>query len=196
MSGLIQPAALARIQDLELAGRLIAEGYLLGRHRGARLGQGIEFAQYRNWEPGEESRTIDWRLFARTEKMFVRQSELDTDFRLWLVVDYSGSMQQRSVDGALSKFEYARFLAAGLGYLAQHQDDEMGLIGLGTESSVFLPAETGRDQWYRLLTELERMQPGGWMPPRAVWSLQSRIFTNTTRSGSTCCKSFRSAIAR
>jgi uncharacterized protein (DUF58 family) len=165
MSGLIDPSALAGIQDLELAGRLIAEGYLSGLHPGARLGHGIEFAQYRSWEPGEESRFIDWRLFARTEKMFVRQSELDTDFRLWLLLDYSASMQQKSVDGALSKFEYARFLAAGLGYLAQHQNDQLGLIGLGSDSRVFLPAESGRDQWYRLLTELERMSPVGQIEP-------------------------------
>ena len=161
MSGLIDPQALAKIQDLELAGRLIAEGYLFGLQHGSRMGHGIEFAQYRNWEPGEESRYVDWRLFARTEKMFVRQSELDTDFRLWLLLDYSASMRQKSIAGALSKFEYAKFLAAGLGYLAQHQNDELGLIGMGADSRVFLPAESGRDQWYRLLAELERMEPAG-----------------------------------
>ena len=80
MSDGIDPRILAGITDLELAGRLIAEGYLFGRHHGQRLGEGIEFAQYRSWEPGESSRRIDWRLYARTERLFVREMVIKSTF--------------------------------------------------------------------------------------------------------------------
>jgi uncharacterized protein (DUF58 family) len=165
MSDGIDPRDLAAITDLELAARLIAEGYLFGRHHGHRLGAGTEFAQYRSWEPGESSRLIDWRLFARTDRLFVREAELETDFRLWLLLDTSASMSQRSEQGHLSKFQSARLLAAALGFVAQRQDDEMGLIEIGDIARVRLPAEAGRRQWYRLLALLEQLIPLGQVQP-------------------------------
>jgi len=161
MNEALDPRLLAGIDDLELAARLIAEGFLFGRHHGQRLGQGIEFAQYRSWEPGESSRRVDWRLFARTDKLFVREAELEADFRVWLLLDTSASMAMRSESGAMDKFHFARLLAAALGHVAHRQDDEIGLIGIGDDSRVLLPAEAGRTQWYQLLTLLNRLAPLG-----------------------------------
>ena len=161
MSELIDPKTLATLTDLELAGQIIAQGYLFGRHHGVRLGQGIEFAQYRNWQPGEGSRHIDWRRYARSDRLLVRESELETDFRMWLMLDYSASMQLGSRQGALTKSKFSRLLSAALGFLAHRQDDEMGLIGIGAHSRVMLPAQSDRNQWYRLLATLQTLDAEG-----------------------------------
>ena len=158
---LIDPADLARLDDLELAGRLIAQGYLLGRHQGRRLGPGMEFAQYRPYDPGEHAGQIDWRRFARDGRLLVRQSELEADFRVWLILDCSASMRMQSADGPLSKFRFASMLAAGLGYLAHRQNDELGLITVGEEPKLALMAQSDRTQWHRLLVQLDRLQATG-----------------------------------
>jgi len=136
----IYPATLASIDDLELAGKMLATGYLFGRHLGQRHGPGYEFAQYRAWQPGDSSRTVDWRLYARSQRLNVRESELETDQRLWIILDTSASMDFASPGGALNKFSYARTLAAALGYLAHQQGDELGLVSLGQCCRVQVPA--------------------------------------------------------
>ncbi len=150
----IDANTLAAIGDLELAGRMLATGYLFGRHLGQRHGPGFEFAQYRSWQPGDPSRSVDWRLYARSERLNVRESELETDQRLWLLLDTSASMDFSSPGAALSKFAYACRLAAALGYLAQRQGDELGLVTLGQECEVKVPASAGRLQWYEVLAVL------------------------------------------
>ncbi len=151
---MIDAATLAAIDDLELAGRMLATGYLFGRHLGRRHGPGYEFAQYRAWQPGDPSRTVDWRLYARSQRLNVRESELETDQRLWLILDTSGSMSFASPGGAINKFSYAKALAAALAYLAQQQGDELGLVTLGEQSVVRIPANVGRSQWYRVLAAM------------------------------------------
>ncbi|MFK7955176.1 MAG: DUF58 domain-containing protein [Lysobacterales bacterium] len=150
----IDAATLAAIDDLELAGRMLATGYLFGRHLGQRHGPGYEFAQYRAWQPGDASRTVDWRLYARSQRLNVRESELETDQRLWLLLDTSASMSFASPGGAINKFFYAKALAAALGYLAQQQGDELGLVTLGEQATVRIPASSGRSQWYRVLAAM------------------------------------------
>ncbi|MEM7705159.1 MAG: DUF58 domain-containing protein [Pseudomonadota bacterium] len=157
----INPATLAAIDDLELAGRMLATGYLFGRHLGQRHGPGFEFAQYRAWQPGDSSRSVDWRLYARSERLSVRESELETDQRLWLLLDTSASMDFASPGGALNKFAYACRLAAALGYLAQQQGDELGLITLASDCRLRVPASAGRLQWYRVLGAMRDLRCAG-----------------------------------
>ncbi len=166
----IDPATLAAIGDLELAGRMLATGYLFGRHLGQRHGPGFEFAQYRAWQPGDSSRSVDWRLYARSERLSVRESELETDQRLWLLLDTSASMDFASPGGALNKFGYACRLAAALGYLAQQQGDELGLITLASDCRLRVPASAGRLQWYRVLAALRDLRCGGRLGEAALAS--------------------------
>lgn len=157
----IDPHTLARLGNLEITGRTIATGYLHGRHLGQRHGPGTEFSQYRTWQPGDPRRSVDWRLFARTGQLHVREAELETDLRLWLVLDTSASMGVRTPGAPLTKLGFALRLAAALGFLAQQQGDELGLVEMGRQTAVRLPPAAGRDQWYRLLGALDSLDAGG-----------------------------------
>ncbi len=161
----LQPRALARIRDLRLLARLVVEGSLHGLHRSRQLGAGMEFNQYRQYEPGDDPRQIDWRLYARSDKVFVRQSERESHVAVWLVVDTSASMQQSSADiDDWTRLDYARAVAASLAWLAQQQGDGFGLIGLNDQGPQFLPLGTDDQHLDRLLLSLQRLDALGEWP--------------------------------
>jgi len=163
----IKPHILAQLSDLELAARLIAEGYLFGNHAGQRLGMGVEFAQYRAYGPDDDARRIDWRRFGQTRKAYVKESELDADYRIWLLVDDSASMAQQSQKGALSKMDYAKYLAASLAYIAHRQEDQFGLLTLGQQAQIRVAPSSSRTQWYRVLSALDQLKPMNGPDPEA-----------------------------
>src|SRR3954447_20030164 len=115
------PAVLTRIDRLELEARQVVEGYLAGRHRSPRHGFAVEFAQHREYAPGDDIRHIDWKVYARTERYHLKQYEQETNLVAWLVVDASESMTvgtHRRADGAVvTKYDAAATLAAALAYL-------------------------------------------------------------------------------
>jgi uncharacterized protein (DUF58 family) len=125
------PDLLARIDRLELAARQVVEGYLAGRHRSPRHGFAVEFAQHREYAPGDDLRHLDWKVFARTERYHLKQYEQETNLVAWLVVDASESMRVGTVrrpDGtAVTKFDVAATLAAALAHLITGQADSVGL---------------------------------------------------------------------
>lgn len=164
MERFIDPTTLARIRDLPLVARRVADGFLHGIQQSHQRGVGIEFSQYRGYEPGDDPGRIDWKLFARSDRYFVREAERESEIVIWFVVDASRSMQQRSEDGAWSKFEYARHLVATLSYLAQRQGDGIGLLALSSQDPVMLPPLTGERQWHRLLKALMRLKSGDRFP--------------------------------
>src|SRR5256885_8265404 len=113
---LIDPVVLARIGDLELVARVVVEGVINGLHRSPHLGSSMDFAEHRAYMPGDDMRRIDWKLFARSDRHFVKEFEADTNTNFTVLVDCSPSMQYGgSVEGAgtLSKLDYARYLAGG-----------------------------------------------------------------------------------
>src|SRR5215211_4298344 len=121
----LDPLALARLARLPLLARRPMQGNVSGRHISPHRGASIEFAQYRKYVPGDDLRRLDWRAFGRTDRHYIKESEADTNLRLCLVVDTSGSMAFGST--GITKFEFAKRIAGALGYLAVQQGDAVGL---------------------------------------------------------------------
>jgi uncharacterized protein (DUF58 family) len=133
---------LARIGDLELVARLVVEGVINGLHRSPHLGSSMDFAEHRAYMPGDDIRRIDWKLFARSDRHFIKEFEADTNTNFTLLLDTSPSMQYgASTDGTgtLSKLDYARYLAACLAYLASTQRDRVGLVTFDREIRDYVP---------------------------------------------------------
>ncbi len=161
-SRFLDPVALAALDDLELIARTVVEGYLAGRHLLPQAGFGIEFAQYRSYDPGDDLRRIDWKAFARSDRFYVRQSEVERDVTVRFLLDASGSMAHR--DGELSKLDYARMLVAGLAYLADRQGDRLALHAI-TQDDCFDIVPRGRRPLLQLLHSLESLDAAGAWPP-------------------------------
>jgi uncharacterized protein (DUF58 family) len=125
---LLDPAVLAKLGTLRLRVRAVTEGILSGLHRSPHHGQSVEFAEHKEYAPGDDVRRLDWRAYARLDKWYVKQFEQETNLRCYLVVDASGSMGWRGAEGRLTKLEYAGTLAASLAYLLVRQADAAGLV--------------------------------------------------------------------
>jgi uncharacterized protein (DUF58 family) len=141
---LIDPTVLARIGDLELVARVVVEGIINGLHRSPHLGSSMDFAEHRAYMPGDDIRRIDWKLFARSDRHFIKEFEADTNTNFTVLVDTSPSMYYGgSADGgvtrSLSKLDYARYLAACLAYLASTQRDRVGLVTFDREIREYVP---------------------------------------------------------
>src|SRR5512140_3045899 len=121
----LDPAVVARLGTLELKARTVVEGFLSGLHRSPFKGFSVEFAEYRQYMPGDDLSTIDWRVYARSDRYYVKKFEEETNLECRVLVDTSASMAYRS--RGPSKLEYAQYLAASLAYLMQHQRDAVGV---------------------------------------------------------------------
>jgi uncharacterized protein (DUF58 family) len=153
----IDPQVLTRIDNLELVARSVVDGFVSGLHRSPLHGMSMDFAEHRAYMPGDDVRHIDWRVFARSDRLYVRQFEADTNANLHLVLDISRSMDFGS--GAVSKLEYAKFLAASLAYLSRRQRDRIGLITFDNDIVDLIP--TSIRHFQRVLHALDQVQPGG-----------------------------------
>ena len=121
----LDPALLARIADLPLLARTVVDGFMHGLHRSARKGLSLDFAEHRQYQPGDDLRRIDWKAYARTDRFYLKEYEADTNAGVLFALDVSGSMDYAS--GTVNKFAYARILVAALAWLAQRQGDRVGL---------------------------------------------------------------------
>jgi uncharacterized protein (DUF58 family) len=178
MERFLEPRTLARVKDLPLVAKTVAEGFLHGIQPSHQRGIGIEFSQYRAYEPGDEPARIDWKLYARSDRYFVREADRESEIGIWFILDCSRSMAMRSEGGAWTKFEYARHLLATLSYLAQRQGDMIGLLAAGGDQRSFLPLASGERHWHQLLKQLARLEPRDRFPPatelgHALRSLQA-----------------------
>ena len=153
----IDPDVLARIDNLELVAHGVVDGFISGLHRSPMLGMSVDFAEHRAYVPGDDVRLIDWRVFARTDRLYVKQFEADTNANLHLVLDISASMDFGS--GTVSKLEYAKFLAASLAYLSTRQRDRIGLITFNNDIVDFIP--TSIKHFSRVLHTLDKVTAGG-----------------------------------
>jgi len=133
----VDPQVLARIRNLELLARTVVDGFINGLHRAPYFGASIDFAEHRGYVPGDDIRRVDWRLYARTDKYFVKQYEADTNANFMALVDVSKSMSFAS--RGITKLEYASFLAACLGYLSQRQRDRVGIVTFDQEIVTHVP---------------------------------------------------------
>ncbi|MEM1226583.1 MAG: DUF58 domain-containing protein [Planctomycetota bacterium] len=145
----MRPEVTTRIRRLELTARRVVEGFLSGMHRSPYFGQSIEFQQHRQYSPGDELRHIDWKVLARQDRLHIKQYEEETNLRLHLMVDCSGSMDYG--DGETNKFDTASAIAASLGYLALRQKDAVGLFTFDTDLRDSIPARSNQHQLSRML---------------------------------------------
>jgi uncharacterized protein (DUF58 family) len=133
----LDPKVLARIRDLDLVARTVVEGFTTGLHRSPYLGVSVDFAEHRAYMPGDDIRRIDWRVFARTDRFYVKEFEADSNANFVLLFDVSRSM--RFGTAGLSKLDYGRILAACLAFLARGQRDRVGLITFDHDVVEFVP---------------------------------------------------------
>lgn len=156
----LDPALLARIADLELAARLIVEGARLGAHRSPFTGTGAEFQQMRPYLPGDDLKHLDWKHYARTDRLFTRVYRETTEWPVMLVLDTSHSMAFADGRG-VSKLQVGTLLAAALAYLLVQQGEAVGLVTHGADTGHALPARTGRPHLVRALGALSRVIASG-----------------------------------
>lgn len=147
------PDGLTRIGNMELVARQVVEGFLTGRHRSPYHGFSVEYLDHRAYSPGDEIRTIDWKILARTDKYYVKLFEDETNLRAYILLDCSRSMAFKS--GSVSKLEYGCYLAAALSYLMLHQNDAVGLVTFDQEIRQFLGPRARPTQFRRVLDMLE-----------------------------------------
>ena len=133
----VDPTILARIGSLDLLARTVVNGFINGLHRAPYFGASIDFAEHRGYVPGDDIRRVDWRLYARTDRYYVKQYEADTNTNFSVLLDVSRSMGFKSK--AVSKLEYSCFLAASLAYLAHRQRDRVGIITFDSEPVSHVP---------------------------------------------------------
>jgi len=138
----LDPALLARIGDLPLLARTVVDGFMHGLHRSRRVGLSLDFAEHRAYQPGDDIRRIDWRVFGRTDRFYLKEYEADTNASVIFALDASGSMDFGS--GPLTKFDYGRFLAASLAWLSQRQGDRVGLVTFAGDLLDVVPPSTIR----------------------------------------------------
>ena len=157
-SSWIDPATLMRIKNLELRAKVVVEGFYHGLHRSPYHGFSVEFSEYRQYTPGDDPRYLDWRLFARSDRYYVKRFEDETNLRCYLTLDTSHSMAFGSL--AYTKAQYAATLAATLAYFLSTQRDAVGLLTFDQHVGEFLPARYRPGHLHRLMLALERA-PGG-----------------------------------
>jgi uncharacterized protein (DUF58 family) len=129
----LNPQTLARLKGLELRARTIVEGYVAGVHRSPYHGFSVEFAEHREYAPGDDLRYVDWKVFGKTDKFYLKQYEQETNLISYLVLDTSESMRYQSTQAAMSKLDYAQCVAASLAYLILAQQDSVGLATFDSE---------------------------------------------------------------
>src|SRR3954469_13276136 len=154
----IDPAALMRIKSLELRARVVVEGFLSGLHRSPYHGFSVEFTEYRQYSPGDDLRYLDWKLYARSDRYYLKRFEDETNLRCWLLVDLSRSMGFSSL--AYDKAGYARTAAATIAYFLALQRDAVGLITFDSGIKDFLPARFRPGHMHRLMMSLEHAPAG------------------------------------
>jgi uncharacterized protein (DUF58 family) len=171
LTRLLSPSAIAAVDDLELAARLIVEGAHTGRHRSPFHGFAAEFSQHRPYRPGDDLKHLDWKILGRTDRLYSRRFHETTNLSAMLVIDTSGSMnfpsERAPAHGAppiVSKFRYAVMMAAALAHVLIAQGDRVGLITMQRDRFSYLPPKGGRPHLHALSTLLARLEPAGAFP--------------------------------
>lgn len=154
---------LIKLKNLQLTGKLVSEELMLGIHASKRSGIGVEFEQYRHYEPGDDPKRIDWKLFARTDKHLIRESSTESDKQVRFVLDLSGSMNY--AENGVSKLQYAQILLASLSYLCYIQNDQMSLYTLKDSAIQTISAtgtsSSGKQAFQKILVGLEKTVADG-----------------------------------
>jgi uncharacterized protein (DUF58 family) len=163
----LSPAVVAALHDLELAARLVVEGVRAGGHRSPLHGYSTEFQQHRPYRAGDDIKHLDWKVLARTDRLYTRQFRETTSLSAMLVLDSSASMAFPPT--GISKFRYASVIAAALAYLISTQGDAVGLMSMQSDDFAFMPARGGRPHLRALIARIDGLEPAGtWDAPRTI----------------------------
>jgi uncharacterized protein (DUF58 family) len=155
----LEPAALARVKNLTLVARGVVEGSISGLHASPFKGFSVEFAEHREYTAGDDPRHLDYKMLARTERLYIKQYEEETNMRVQVLLDTSGSMGY-SYDGKITKLQYGSYLTAILSYLMTRQQDLVGLTTFDTEIRLDMPARSSPRHFNEMMRQLERIEPG------------------------------------
>jgi uncharacterized protein (DUF58 family) len=150
----LDPRTLAKISALDLRARMVVEGYISGMHRSPYKGFSIEFAEHREYVQGDDIRHIDWKVYGRTDKHYLKQYEEETNLRLMLVADTSESMTYKSPGAAMNKYDYAMSAAAALAYLTLQQQDAVGLSLFDSSLYRYMKPSNHPNHWKQLIHEM------------------------------------------
>jgi uncharacterized protein (DUF58 family) len=159
MSRLLDPRIILSLKNLPLAAKSTVDGFMSGIHKMRVRGADLEFMQYRSYQPGDDLRWLDWKMYGRSDRFYIRESEKDSSISVRIILDASASMDH--ADQGIKKIEYARYLAASLAYLANQQQDAVGLYVFEGNRFFSLPAKKDHHHLDRLYYQLESIQPGG-----------------------------------
>jgi uncharacterized protein (DUF58 family) len=174
---LLGPRDLATLGGIEFVARQIVEGFIAGLHRSPHRGFSVEFAEHRMYQPGDDLRHIDWRVFGRSDRYYIKQFEEETNLRAYLLMDTSASMAwSSSPDRLPSKLWYARQLAASIALLLLRQGDAVGMIGFDHEVRRRIVPRGGRRHWYELVRSIAELEGGGRTEaPSALRDVSARL---------------------
>jgi uncharacterized protein (DUF58 family) len=156
----LRPDVIRQVSRLDLRAKFIVEGFLAGLHASPYHGFSVEFSEHRKYVPGDDLKDLDWNIFAKTDKYYIKKFEAETNVTGYLVMDLSASMAY-TYRQELTKFEYAICLAAALGYLMIHQQDPVGLVTFDTRIQASLPPRSKRTQLGTILAVLANLKPSG-----------------------------------
>ena len=159
MSKLLDPKVLMAIKDLSLSAKMTIDGFMSGINKSTVKGPGMEFSQYRSYQAGDDLRSLDWKMYARSDRYYIRESEVETNISMRLLIDASASMNHH--DGDFDKISYARYLAASLAYLANLQGDAIGLYVFKDSGIYSMAAKQDFQHLARLFYQLENIKPEG-----------------------------------
>ncbi|MBT3530817.1 MAG: DUF58 domain-containing protein [Gammaproteobacteria bacterium] len=154
----LDPSVLAGLHNLELRARVVVEGFLSGLHKSPHRGFSVEFNDYRHYQRGDDMRHIDWKLYARSEKFYIKQYEDETNVRCMILLDSSASMAYTS--GGMSKLDYGITLASALAYFINRQRDAVGLITFDDEVRDYIPPLCRQPHMMRILRTLSQIEHG------------------------------------
>ena len=158
LSRYLDPKTLTKIGNLDLKARLIVEGYISGQHKSPYHGFSVEFAEHREYSPGDDLKHLDWKVFAKSDRFYIKQYEEETNLRSYILLDTSESMKYQS-PGSISKLEYACYIAASLTYLLIRQQDSVGMVLFDNKVKKFVPASASPAHLRLLLHELKQIVP-------------------------------------
>ncbi len=159
-SRFLDPELLARVGSLELLARAVVEGFMSGLHRSPFTGFSTEFTEYRQYNPGDDLRYLDWRLLGRTDRYFIKKYRADTNTQCHILLDTSASMDYAHAS-SVTKLQYAQFLAASIAYLLNRQQDAVGLVGFSNKVHTHVPARNRTGHMRTIFGTLSMLQPGG-----------------------------------
>lgn len=158
---IFDPHVIGRVKGLELRSLRLVESFLVGMHKSRLRGISTEFAQHRQYVTGDDTRHLDWKVFAKTDRFYVKQYEVETNMPVYFLLDASPSMFFKSDEAAMSKFEYAATAVATLAYLLMQQKDTFGLAVFDEKVRSLLPARSSGAHYRQVLSALEKAAPGG-----------------------------------